>query len=1851
MKKFTFLVAFLLVSLVSFGQTAIQYGFSATAGTYTELAAPTVLASSTGDGLAASLDDINYRVTFPAGFAFNYLGTAQTDLNINTNGFVGFGSLIWTSSAGYTPLSSNPSGGTTSGIISAYGADLNAYSNVTSAPGSLGWQVEGAGDNEVFVVQYKNFKRYESSATVDRLLNIQIRFYESTHATKPNHIEIVYGNCVVGDTGDTGVDVGIRGGATPWAANVNSIMLDNVPAGSSCTWANPVTANNNTNGMYFNTANAAISIPNGLTYSYFPQGATAPNPVRTFAATTFDATTATLSWTAPTGATQYNIQYKTPGSCTWTNYANNPVNAATATITGLTPLTSYQIRVQASNGTVNSVWSHIPNVGGGGNGYGTGTFTTLATCVAPTAIVLSGSTVTSASFTWTASTSNPAAGYDYYLATVNTAPTATTTPTDVTNSAALTVNQLTANTTYYLFVRANCGGGDTSVWTSAFTFTTPCTATAIPYSMGFNAATAPSCWSTQLANTTQTATKISYVATSLYPTVAPQEGTHFVKYDAYSSGGGTAGSEERLISAPLATTGVNSVTVEFYWYHENNTTYSADAYLLEGATLEWSSNGGSTWTSSTFYPRHNGALAAGTGQWTFKTVTLPAGAGNQANLLVALRFHSSYGDNMYVDNFSVIATPSCSMPLAASFVSATDVSANISWTAPSAAPANGYEYYVGTTNAAPATGATATGSVAAGVTTAAISSLSPLTTYYVWVRSKCGASLFSDWAGPVMFGTLCDSGEVVSTTPGSVCGQGAATLQATANAGATLQWFATATGGSVLQAGASYTTPVITQTTTYYVSSGNTTQNLNIAIGAGGSTGGGLGVSPYSHGWGGVKSQFIITAGELAGAGISPGNLNSLGFTITSLGTPTLNNFAVSIAATTQNVATASHIDGLTPVYSNAAQTLTTGFNNYVFTSPFNWDGTSNIVVQVCYSNVNYGDTSSAVQYDAAGFVSTTYTYADNQPANAICATITGAVNQSGGTATSSSRPKITFNATGLCQSARVPVVATVTTPPVVTATASDADICAGESTTLTVTSANTGYTYTWMPGNLTGATQTVSPTADTVYTVTGFDSTSNCTVIATVSVNVNALPTAVTVSPAAPTVCEGTSQLLTAVGATASGNAVLGTTATAPGSTSWPNPFSAWYGGVKTQMLFKASELQAQGLVAGANITSLSFDFNAFIATGICNDLKIRIGNTTVANMTNGFVPSTGLTTVYNATYTPSATGLVPFALSAPFAWDGSDIIVEVIHNAGNSGNGAGNRTNASTTTFDSVYYGAKDGVSPAGVASLDAVAQADYSAKGATATRPNIVFAYNLQNSVVWSPATGLYTNADATTAYTGTNSATVYAKPAVNTTYTATVTNAAGCSVAANVSVVISSTPAPTAAATQTFCNGATVADLTATGTTIQWYAAATGGTALTATTALVNGSTYYAAQTVNGCQSLVRTPVAVTINVTAVPVAAAQTFCNAATVADLTATGTTIQWYAAATGGTALTAATALATGNYYASQTVNGCESPRVEVAVTVNVTVAPVAAAQTFCNAATVADLTATGTAVQWYAAATGGTALTANTALATGNYYASQTLNGCESAARAEVAVTVNVTAAPVAAAQTFCNAATVADLTATGTTIQWYAAATGGTALSADTALANGNYYASQTINGCESNQRAEVAVVINVTAAPTGEATQNIAVANTGDTATIEQIVVTAQGTVTWYASEADFIAGNALAEGTALVNGATYYAAQTVGDCTSATTLAVTVSIVLGNDKFNDKAFAFYPNPVKDILTVSYSNEISLISVVNMLGQEVISVKPNVIEAKVDMSGLADGTYIVTVRSNNTAKTIKVVKGNR
>ncbi len=73
-----------------------------------------------------------------------------------------------------------------------------------------------------------------------------------------------------------------------------------------------------------------------------------------------------------------------------------------------------------------------------------------------------------------------------------------------------------------------------------------------------------------------------------------------------------------------------------------------------------------------------------------------------------------------------------------------------------------------------------------------------------------------------------------------------------------------------------------------------------------------------------------------------------------------------------------------------------------------------------------------------------------------------------------------------------------------------------------------------------------------------------------------------------------------------------------------------------------------------------------------------------------------------------------------------------------------------------------------------------------------------------------------------------------------------------------------------------------------------------------------------------------------------------------------------------------------------------------------------------------------------------------------------------------------------------------------------------------------------------------------------------------------------------------------------------------------------------------------SFVVYPNPVKNILNLEYTSEISTVSVINLLGQQVLTKTINATATQLDVSQLNTGTYLVYVTAGNVQKTIKVVK---
>jgi hypothetical protein len=111
---------------------------------------------------------------------------------------------------------------------------------------------------------------------------------------------------------------------------------------------------------------------------------------------------------------------------------------------------------------------------------------------------------------------------------------------------------------------------------------------------------------------------------------------------------------------------------------------------------------------------------------------------------------------------------------------------------------------------------------------------------------------------------------------------------------------------------------------------------------------------------GDFRHQLIYTAAELTAAGITAGNLTSLGFTVTSNGSGSYSNYTISLGAASSTTAVSAFQGvALTQVFTQASLSTVAGLNNYTFQTPYAWDGISDLLVNICYNVPVFGSTST----------------------------------------------------------------------------------------------------------------------------------------------------------------------------------------------------------------------------------------------------------------------------------------------------------------------------------------------------------------------------------------------------------------------------------------------------------------------------------------------------------------------------------------------------------------------------------------------------------------------------------------------------------------------------------------------------------------------------------------------------------------------------------------------------------------------------------------------------------------------------------------------------------------------------
>lgn len=270
------------------------------------------------------------------------------------------------------------------------------------------------------------------------------------------------------------------------------------------------------------------------------------------------------------------------------------------------------------------------------------------TCGQPTALTTTATTTTSATLGWTQPAPGTPAQWQISYGTGITTPGAGTTVVVSTNP--YTLSGLTTATNYTYYVRAICGPGDTSTWSSSFTFATACNAFAAPFFEGFASGSMPVCWTNSNTTSVIDANALwKFSGAPGYGTTANGRPTGtYAWVDA---------SVPHNVVVMLTTPSIDLSTVtnpllEFEWY-KNNTDPAPIPQVNNNLRVE--GNPGTGWV--TLFDDTSNAAA-----WRTVSMMLPPAFANttaQFRFVVDKNLSNDFYDDVLLDSVRVIQ---CSLP-------------------------------------------------------------------------------------------------------------------------------------------------------------------------------------------------------------------------------------------------------------------------------------------------------------------------------------------------------------------------------------------------------------------------------------------------------------------------------------------------------------------------------------------------------------------------------------------------------------------------------------------------------------------------------------------------------------------------------------------------------------------------------------------------------------------------------------------------------------------------------------------------------------------------------------------------------------------------------------------------------------------------------------------------------------------------------------------------------------------------------------------------------------------------------------------------------------------------------------
>lgn len=139
--------------------------------------------------------------------------------------------------------------------------------------------------------------------------------------------------------------------------------------------------------------------------------------------------------------------------------------------------------------------------------------------------------------------------------------------------------------------------------------------------------------------------------------------------------------------------------------------------------------------------------------------------------------------------------------------------------------------------------------------------------------------------------------------------------------------------------------------------------------------------SPYGNYFRGARHQYLIKASELQPlVGPYGGQIKSLAMNIAVLNSNSaLQGFTIKMACTSEDSLT-SYQGNLVTVFTPKNIIPALGWNTHVFDQVYDWDGTSNVVVDICFYNPSGGALNNKMQVNPTAYRSQWFTWSNVQP-------------------------------------------------------------------------------------------------------------------------------------------------------------------------------------------------------------------------------------------------------------------------------------------------------------------------------------------------------------------------------------------------------------------------------------------------------------------------------------------------------------------------------------------------------------------------------------------------------------------------------------------------------------------------------------------------------------------------------------------------------------------------------------------------------------------------------------------------------------------------------------------------------